>query len=215
MVKQPHEGIKELEVLREKLEIFVNFVLSHRKWIILGAVILVGVGAVLYGYSRTKTKKEEKAALLLLKALNAQEVDERIVLLDALLKDYSGGPSSLLARYFRARELMEKGEMKQAEQDLKVIAKKGPKGLKAQAFCLLGDVTVAQGKKEESLNYYQLCAEEGRGWLEAYALIKKAMLLDQIGKKKEAIEAYQKALPLLPQGEVELFVRLRLKELGT
>jgi len=215
MAKEPQEGIRELEVLRERLESFVNLVFNYRKWILLGLAILVGAGVALYGYSRSKIEKEERASLLLLKAFNAKEAEDRIALYDSILKDHSGGPSSLLARYLRATEFMEKGDFKRAEEDLKVIIKKAPKDLKAQALCLLGNVMVSQGKKEEAVSYYEQCIKEGRGWSEAYALLKKAMILDQLGRKEEATGAYQKVLPLLPQGELELFVRLRLQELGS
>lgn len=214
MAKEREEGIRELEAIREKLEAFVRWVLTYRKWILLGLAILVAAGIGTYAYQKAKLRGEERASLLLLKALNSQDADQRLTLLDAVVKERWGGASSILAHYFRARERMEQGEWEGARKDLEVVIKKGPQVLRAQALCLLGDVLASQGDKEGAVRYYEKCQAEGRGWIEAYALLKEAMALDALGKEKEALMAYQKVLPLLPQGEVELFVRLRLKDLG-
>lgn len=214
MAREPQEGIRELEVIRERLEAFVKWIFAYRKWILLGLAILVGVGIGTYAYQNAKLRKEREASLLLLKALNAKDADQRLSLLDTIAKGGSSGPSFTLALYFRARERMERGELEKAREDLEVVVKRGPKVIKAQALCLLGDVFASQGDREGALRYYEKCEAEGRGWIEAYALLKEAMTLDALGNKGKALTVYEKVLPLLPQGEVELFVRLRLKDLG-
>lgn len=73
---------------------------------------------------------------------------------------------------------------------------------------------LAKGRQEEALEDFRACGREGRGWLDTYALLKEAMTLDRLGRNREAIRVYEKVLPLLPPGEIELFVRMRLKELG-
>ncbi len=213
--RPPAEGeLREFEALRENLERFVNFVIGYKKWIIFGFVVVVACGLALYSYKRAQIKKEETASFLLSKALSLSESEERILALGNIIENYPNVPSSILARYFRGREFMDRGQWDEAEGDLRMVIKRGPPTLKAEAFCLLGDVMLAKGHHEEALEDFRACGREGRGWLDAYALLKEAMTLDRLGRSQEAIKAYEKVLPLLPSGEIELFVRMRLKELG-
>jgi len=206
--------IKPFEVLREKLEKFVQKVFAYKKWVILGALIGIGVGGTFYTYNRITLKREEAASFELFKAFNVNDAKEQLNILNTLIDKFPSTKSATIGRYLRARGLMEEGKWDEAEKDLLKVIKNAPKPLKAGALCLLGDVLLQKGNYQEAIRKFRLCQKEGSGWLESYALFKEATLLDQMGKTQEAILAYQKLLPLLPPGEMELFVRIRLKELG-
>jgi predicted negative regulator of RcsB-dependent stress response len=206
--------IKTFEVFREKLEKFVQKIFAHKKWVILGVLIGIGVGGAFYAYTRITLKREEVASFELFKALNANDAKERLKILNALIDKLPSTRSAILGRYLRAKGFIEEGKWDEAEKDLLQVIKKAPKPLKAGALCLLGDVLLKKNNLEEALQKFRLCQKEGSGWIESYALFKEAAVLDQMGKTQEAILVYQKLLPLLPSGEMELFVRIRLKELG-
>lgn len=206
--------IKTFEVFRERLEKFVQKVFAYKKWVILGVLIVIGVGGSFYAYNRIALKREEGASFELFKALNVNDAKERLNILNNLIDKFPSTRSGIIGRYLRAKALMEEEKWDEAEKDLLNVIKNAPKPLKAGALCLLGDVLLKKDNPQEALQKFKLCQKEGRGWLESYALFKEATLLDQMGKTQEAILAYQKLLPLLPPGEMELFVRIRLKELG-
>lgn len=217
MVRKPQtEGeIKGLEIVATKLRQVVDFVLRYRLWVILGVIIMLGCGVGFLLFERHRETKEEVALLLLGKALEVQKVEERLSLLKELER-FKGTKSFEIARLYKARDLLEVGNFTQAEVELLAALKRLPsKTLKAEAHCLLGDALAQEGKWQEAIESYKKCQKEGRGWLDTYALLKEALLLDARGRKTEAIQAYEKLLPLLPQGEIELFVRLRLERLTT
>ncbi|GEM_PF-1047159 len=205
--------ITGLEAVARRLRQIVDFVLRHRFLVVLGVVIALGCGLGFWLFERYKGKKEEVALLLLGRALEAQRVEERLSLLKELER-FKGTKSFEIARLYKARGLLEVGNFTQAEEELSAALNRlSSKTLKAQAHCLLGDALTQQGKWQEAIESYRRCQKEGRGWLDTYALLKEALLLDARGQKREAIQAYEKLLPLLPQGEMELFVRLRLERL--
>lgn len=215
MIKRPEtEGeIRGLEIVSAKLRQVVHFVLRYRFWVFLGVAIALSCGVGFLLFERHRLAKEELALLLLGKALEAQKVEERLSFLKELER-FKGTKSFEIARLYKARDLLEVGNFTQAEAELLTALKRLPsKTLKAQAHCLLGDALAQEGKWQEAVESYRRCQKEGRGWLDAYALFKEALLLDAKGRKADAIQAYEKLLPLLPQGEMELFVRLRLERL--
>lgn len=124
--RPPAEGeLREFEALRENLERFVNFIINYRKWIMFGFVVVVACTLALYSYRRAQIRKEETASFLLSKALSLTEPDKRLSALGNIVKNYPGAPSAILARYFRSRELMARGQWDEAEADLRMVIKRG------------------------------------------------------------------------------------------
>ncbi len=199
--------------VQTRLSKVVNFLLAHRHWVAAGLISVILIGSGTYLWQRQRMKREEASSWMLSQALR-EEGEKRIATLGELIERYPGTSSAVLAHLFRARAQMEGGRWQEAEKDLRYLLGRAPEPLRAEARCMMADVLREKGEEEEAMAFLQKCQEEGRGWIDPYALFKEALLNDLRGRKEEALKAYERVLPLLPPGELNLFVRLRVKELS-
>ena len=205
--------LKAPDEVQTRLSKVVNFLLAHRHWVATGLISVILIGSGTYLWQRQRMKREEASSWMLSQALR-EEGEKRIATLGELIERYPGTSSAVLAHLFRARAQMEGGRWQEAEKDLRYLLGRAPEALRAEARCMMADVLRGKGEEEEAMAFLQKCQEEGRGWIDPYALFKEALLNDLRGRKEEALKAYERVLPLLPPGELNLFVRLRVEELS-
>jgi len=210
----PKKELKAPDEVQTRLSRFVNFLFTHRRWIVGGVIAVLLVGAGVYLWQKRQLRLEEEASWLLSQALREEKVSQREAKLKEVISRYRGAPSASLALLFRARLRMGQKRWQEAQRDLEdLLGRSPPPPLETAAQCLLADVYRAQGKAEEAEAALERCQQRGKGWMEAYALLKKALYQESEGKKEEALKTYQEVLPMLPPGELSLFVRLKLQEL--
>lgn len=204
--------LKAPDEVQTRLSRFVTFLFAHKRWIAGGVIAVLLAGAGGYLWQKRQLRLEEEASWLLAQAMEQEGIGREDKLTEVISR-YRGTPSALLALHFRARLRMKQKRWREAQKDLEdLLGRSPPLPLEAAAHCLLADVYKAEGRTEEAEAALQRCQQRGKGWLEAYALLKMALFQESEGKR-EALKTYQEVLPMLPPGELKLFVRLKLQEL--
>jgi len=183
---------------REEVIDFAEGEVPKKKWTWLGSAagILVLVAVLLFGYPgflREGTEKYQRAALTYYNEGNFEEA------LNAckILEDKS--PKIRLAYLIRGNIFLRRGKLDSAEAAYQkgLQASKGTDFQKAEAFIGLGRIASIRKKSDLALGYYRqatgLAPESSQGYLS------QALLLDNKGNYKEALDLLGKAQKLAPK----------------
>ncbi len=183
---------------REEVIDFAEKEVPKKKWTWLGSAagILVLVAVLLFGYPgflREGTEKYERAALTYYNEGNFEEA------LNAckILEDKS--PKVRLAYLLRGNIFLRRGKLDSADAAYQkgLQAIKGTDFQKAEAFIGLGRIASIRKKPDIALDYYRqatgLAPESSQGYLS------QALLLDNKGNHKEALDLLGKAQKLAPK----------------
>ena len=168
-------------------------------WWSAAAVIIALVAFLLWGYPgflKQDTEKYETAALTYYNEGNFEEALNACNILE------EKSPNTRLAYLLRGDIYLRSGKLDTAEAAYKKALEvtKGTDLQKAKTFIGLGRIASVRKLPDEALNYYQQATKaapnSGRGYLS------QALLLDNKGNHKEALDLLGKARELTPKDQV-------------
>ncbi|MBI3451027.1 MAG: tetratricopeptide repeat protein [Acidobacteria bacterium] len=229
-----HEMLKQDE--------FVSWVSHATMWIesnrravvagLIGVVVVVAAGLGISAWQRSKADEaytrlgdvqkiartpiagEPGAAPGALQT--SQERSTRIVAAaDRLLAASSSGEAADWARYHRASALLDLGRKDEAATALAPVLGGAPGTLLGDLSNLLaGRIEEARGNLQKAADTYAAAAEKsGKSFPPELALADQARCLAALGKKQEAITAYQKILDVYPESPLAGKANQKLQEL--
>jgi predicted negative regulator of RcsB-dependent stress response len=146
----------------------------------------------------------------------AQQKDSRVIeAADRMLHDYPGGPAADWARYHRAAALLDLGKKDEAAAALAPVLASGDGILILDLARLLsGRIEEARGDLQSAADAYAAAAAKaGKNFPPELALSDQARCLAALGKKQEAINAYQKILDDHPETPLAGEINQKLQEL--
>ena len=181
---------------------------------ILAALAIVIVTACLWsGYSYYTARQESSASYHLGIAMAKHNVDERIKELKDLQARFSHTNAAHLADLLIGQAYLEKGDWNKAEETFASCASDFGEALADSAVMGLG--YAAEGKKslDQALGNYKK-AENNKNGFEAVAVLDRARVLAEKGKKKDALKAYDYYLDLKPKSPFLDFIRYQILKLS-
>ncbi len=178
---------------------------------VVGFIVLCAVVALLYRLNTEFSNRD--AAAVYAQALESDDAAERVIALDAALKD--SGPYTPLALYM-------KGEAAYEEQDYEA-AKSAFEQLREEysdfefvpdAVEGLGYILEDQGDLPRALTRYNEIAET---WPESFAGRRQSLNIgrcqEKLGNMKEAVAAYREQLILFPGSSISVRAQIELNRL--
>jgi len=134
---------------------------------------------------------------------------------DRLLAEFPSGEAANWARYHRAAALLDLGRKDEAAASLAPAPGGTPGTLLADLSNLLsGRIEEARGNLQKAADTYATAAEKsGKSFPPELALADQARCLAALGKKAEAITAYQKILDVYPESPLAGKANQKLQEL--
>jgi class 3 adenylate cyclase/CHAT domain-containing protein/tetratricopeptide (TPR) repeat protein len=177
---------------------FVEKEVVKKKWTWLGSAagILVLVAVLLFGYPgflREGTEKYQRAALAYYHEGNFEEA------LNACKTLEDKSPKIRLAYLLRGNIFLRKGKLDSAEAAYQkgLQATKGTDFQKAEALIGLGRIASIRKKPDRALDYYRQATKLAPGSSQGY--LSQALLLDDKGNYKEALDLLGKAQKMAPK----------------
>jgi class 3 adenylate cyclase/tetratricopeptide (TPR) repeat protein len=177
---------------------FVEKEVVKKKWAWLSSAagILVLVAVLLFGYPgllREGTEKYQKAALAYYHEGNFEEA------LNACKTLEDKSPKIRLTYLLRGNIFLRKGKLDSAEAAYQkgLKAPKGTDFQKAEAFIGLGRIASIRKKPDRALDYYRQATKLAPGSSQGY--LSQALLLDEKGNYKEALDLLGKAQKIAPK----------------
>jgi TolA-binding protein len=199
----------------------------------LGGIVVIGLAVI--GLFAWRHSREDKAYTLLgevqkvaRKAVagdpgagpdafaTPQERASRIVeAADSMLKEYPSGAPADWARYHRAAALLDLGRKDEAATTLAPVLQAGDGSLIVDLARLLsGRIEEERGNLQKAADDYAAAAEKaGKRFPPEIPLMDQARCLSGLGKKQEAISAYQKILDIYPESPMAGKINQKLQEL--
>ncbi len=183
------------------------------KQILVSLVLVILAVSLWSGYSYYRIRQAQAASYHLGIAMSKTDVNDRIKELKDLMSRFSHTDAARLAKLLLAQAYMENGDWtnaRQAYQDC-VSDFKG---------VLADSATMGHGYASEELkDLAQALADfekvgSGNSGFEAVALLDKARILVEEGKKKDALDAYGKYLDLKPESPFLDFIRYEILRLS-
>ena len=134
---------------------------------------------------------------------------------DAMLRDHPGGPAADWARYHRAAALLDLGKKDDAATALApVLSSRNESLISDLARLLSGRIEESRGNLQKAADEYAAAAARaGKNFPPELALSDRARCLAGLGKKQEAINAYQKILDDHPETPLAAKINQRLQAL--
>jgi class 3 adenylate cyclase/tetratricopeptide (TPR) repeat protein len=177
---------------------FVEKKVSKKKWTWLGSAagILILVAVLLFaypGFLQEGTEKYQRAALTYYHEGNFEEA------LNACKTLEDKSPKIRLAYLLRGNIFLRKGKLDSAEAAYQkgLQASKGTDFQKAEALIGLGRIASIRKKPDRALDYYRQATKLAPGSSQGY--LSQALLLDDKGKYKEALDLLGKAQKMAPK----------------
>jgi predicted negative regulator of RcsB-dependent stress response len=182
---------------------------------IAAAVALVVAGAFLY-YQFDRSARAGRASrdyLQLQSALAADTGAAALRRLDSFARQYSGTPEADAARLRMAEEYLRAGRSREAMQALRPVAD-GDGPLSYQGKSLLGAAQAAANQRAQAIATYLEAAEESElNYQKQEALQQAALLREQAGDWRGALELYRRILDTTEEGSLERgIIELRIAE---
>ncbi len=186
---------------------------ENYKQILAGLAIIVLVVSLWSGYSYYITRQEESASYHLGIAMAKQDVDERLKALEELRSRFSHTSAARLANLLVGQAYMDKNDWEKASSVFDVCARDFEGALSDSALMGQGYAYEQEKKLDQALADFKKAQIAGRGF-EAVAVMDEARVLAEKGRKKEALEAYDKFLDLKPRSQFLDFIRYEILKLS-
>lgn len=207
----------EIYDAHEQGEIVKKWLQQNGSAIVMGLVLAFGG---LFGFKQwsiwqdTKGQKSYAEFELMNTQLTDGQLDGAMDNFQMLQEDYAKTPYASLAALQMARARIESKQPELALNNLRYVMENGrPEGLKIIARERLARLLLDQGQAEEALTTIDGVAELS-GFEARYAEARGDILV-VLGRKDEAIAAYQKALEVLEEGLGDRYLLvLKLESLG-
>jgi len=134
---------------------------------------------------------------------------------DTLLRDYGTGAAADWARYYRGAALLDLDRKDDAAEAIAPVLKSAGDELLGNLSRLLnGRIEEARGDLQRAADAYASAAEKSSPRFPAeIALMSQARCLTALGKKQDAINAYQKILDVYPESPLAGKISEKLQEL--
>ncbi len=207
--KETHAPEEEILVLHEK---WVKAAKEHLREIVIAAIALVFLASLWALYDYYRQKRLENATLLYAKALMTPAEEERIKLLEEVVRKYGGTTTALEARLSLYEIYFSKGDLKKAEEELKKAASKAKGDLKVAMEMGLGYFAEDEKRYPEAARYYQKGASAKIGF-EQIAYLDLARVAELQGRWNEAVKYYREVISLKPSGAKLDFLQVKLSRL--
>lgn len=211
--EQPGETDKIDELLADMPEWLRGPLKENYRQILASIAIVILAVSLWSGYSFYTTRLEESASYHLGIALSKQDVNARIKELEDLRSRFSHTSAARLSRLLLGQARLEKGEWKKAEETFKACTAEFEGALSDTAIMGQGYASEAEKDLDQALADYKR-AETAKNGFESVALLDSARLLAEKGKKKEALQAYDRYLDLKPQSPFLDFIRYEILKLS-
>lgn len=148
-------------------------------------------------------------------ATSAERSSRVVAAADRLLSDYPSGAASEWARYHRAAALLDLGRNDEAATTLAPVLTGGSPRLVSDLSRLLsGRIEEARGNLQKAAEQYAAAAEiSSKEFPAEMAIADQARCLATLGKKQEAIVAYQKIVDVYPESPLAGKASQKIREL--
>lgn len=107
-----------------------------------------------------------------------------------VIDNYGNTQAGKLSKYYAGISYLHLGEFEKALDYLKGFNSKNTE-LKAIANGAMGDAHIELGNQEEALKFYSKAVDSKNDLAAPFYLLKKGILLEEMGNKAEALKAYQ------------------------
>jgi len=184
-----------------KLELFFDKYGNKLLWCLVGVtVVAVAIFAWVSISSNSELKNENAAQAALTVALTT---DGDVATFEAIVKEYNGTKAANTAAYLAGAEYLKAGDLANAKASLeKYNDVKGAAGevINALVYTLRGDVAVEENDLQTAADLYRkaIAANKEQGNVEA-ATKKLALVLEAMGDKAAAMEAYKALVEMYPE----------------
>lgn len=184
-----------------KLELFFDKYGNKLLWGLVGiTVIAVAIFLVVSIMNGSSEKRENTAQAALTVALTT---DGDVATFEAIVKEYNGTKAANTAAYLAGAEYLKAGDLANAKASLeKYNNVKGAAGevINALVYTLRGDVAVEENDLQTAADLYRkaIAANKEQGNVEA-ATKKLALVLEAMGDKAAAMEAYKALVEMYPE----------------
>jgi len=201
----PSVSISEKETRAKEKEEVIDFSeeetapTTKKAWWAAAACIIFCVAMLLLGYRWIWGNGDEKYQKEVLAYYNAGDFEPALTTCKVLEKKY---PEIRLGYLIQGNIFFRKGKLNAAEAAFQkaTSAKKGTGAQKARAYMGLGRIASITKQTDAALNYYRQAAEADPAGGSGY--LSQAMLMDRIGKSKEALILLDKAEKLAPDDRI-------------
>ncbi len=186
---------------------------ENYRQILAGLAIIILTVSLWSGYSYYRDRQENAASYHLGIAMAKNSVDERIKALEDLRSRFSHTSAARLSRLLMAQAYMEKKDWKKAQATFETCASDFEGALGDSAVMGHGYALEQEKKPDQALQDYRKAEEAKRGF-EAVAMLDRARVLSEEGRKKEALDAYDHYLDLKPKSPFLDFIRYEILKLS-
>jgi tetratricopeptide (TPR) repeat protein len=202
------EGSEKLSNIFNNAEYFFE----QYKNIILGviAVLVIGIGGFWAYRNLVKGPKESKAKDAIMYAQNYFEMDSMLLALkgdgahlgfEAIAKQYSGTPAGNRAVFGAGVACLKLGKYADAVKYLEDFSTDDAI-LNARKYGCLGDAFAEQNQMDKAIENYKKAADAADNEITTPTyLYRAALVLEQKGNKKEALELYKKVKAEYPESQ--------------
>ncbi len=195
--KQGDERLENVEEALSKTELWIE---EHQKtlWIILIALLIIAFG--IFGITKYKQKRNEKASALIFKAEqyfekeqydNALNGDGNNVGFLDIVKQYGSTKTGKLAAYYAGISYLKQGNYNEAINYLKKYTT-DDEVLAPMALGAIGDCYLELGDQQNAVSYYNKAASKNAtSFTSPMFLVKEGMTYEIMGNYAKALEAYK------------------------
>lgn len=195
--KQGDERLENVEEALSKTELWIE---EHQKtlWIILIALLIIAFG--IFGITKYKQKRNEKASALIFKAEQYFEKEQydnalngngnNVGFLD-IVKQYGSTKTGKLAAYYAGISYLKQGNYNEAINYLKKYTT-DDEVLAPMALGAIGDCYLELGDQQNAVSYYNKAASKNaNSFTSPMFLVKEGMTYEIMGNYAKALEAYK------------------------
>jgi tetratricopeptide (TPR) repeat protein len=203
--KENEELIVDVEEVYSKTEDFIE---KNKKALTSGAIALVALVGLYYGYKKMYLEpREEEGMLELFKAEQYFEMDslQKAIYGDGqylgfidLIDNYSGTKTANLSHYYLGISYLKLGQYEDAIDELEDFSTDDVM-LGSVALGAIGDANMELGKAGDAIAYYKKAADrQANEFTSPIYLMKAAQALEGMGKYDEALEIYEEIKDAYP-----------------